>query len=343
MLALQSMLLARQKRTKMCSIVILNHSHKEFPLIIAANRDEDYARPSAGVQVLENNPLIIGGKDLLKGGTWLAVNKHSLFVAITNQGGYDNTKESRGQLVLDLLKSETCSDLINRVEEIEPARYNGFNLVFGNQDEVYVAHSYILPSMVLSKLDSGTHLITSDIKFSGEASVKATYLHKHYSHSVGESNWLECYKKLKATLANSEKGFKVKSRKKAGVISGYSTVSSSILAFDANGLARFKFFDRKSPRIQKESGGYEPRYKDYIDLWRNPNGAPETNQGHFFSSGGSKISESEESDDDDDPEIDKEESAKEVIEKAMKKMKPYTWDHLPDHYHSDDYRDYDDD
>jgi uncharacterized protein with NRDE domain len=263
----------------MCTVIIANHHHKEFPLVIAANRDEDLHRASSPVQILTRDPhLIIGGKDNVKGGSWLGVNKESIFVAITNQDNKDPKLESRGNIVIEALKRKTINELLTFVEELNPTKYNKFNLIFGNQKEVYMAHSYILHSMVIREVPHGIHVITNDMKFAGETP-KAHYVHQKLD-SVTASPWLSYYKTLKKVLANSDSGVKVRPRKnKEGKFSGHCTRSSSILAFSEEGLVRYKFHDRTGYKPRKsEDDPFVPRYKDYIDLWRNPDNKPELKQ-----------------------------------------------------------------
>jgi len=292
----------------MCTVIIANHHHKEFPLVIAANRDEDLHRSSSPVQILTREPhLIIGGKDNVKGGSWLGVNKESIFVAITNQDTKDPKLESRGDIVIEALKRKTVNELLSFVEELNPAKYNKFNLIFGNQKEVYMAHSYILHSMVIREVPHGIHVITNDMKFAGETP-KAHYVHQKLD-AVTTSPWLSYYKTLKKVLANSDSGVKVRPRKsKEGKLSGYCTRSSSILAFSEEELVRYKFHDRTGYKPRKsEDDPFVPRYKDYIDLWRNPDNKPELNQ---------TISE------DDGPDVDEvEERSEKTKEKVMDKFK----------------------
>ena len=254
----------------MCTIVIANHHYKEFPLVISANRDEDYNRKSLSPQILSKEPLIVGGKDEQHGGSWLAVNNNSLFVAIANQGDKSNPKlKSRGLIITEALKRQTLEQLIEFVEEINPSEYNSFNLVFGNQSKVYIAQSYILHGMVIRELSHGVNVITSNMKFVGE-NVRAEVAHKRLE--VGKNlPWLEYYKVLKKMMNSADYGFKVKPRKSVnGKYSGFCTRSTSILAFSDEGLARYKFYDRTDK--SKKNDNEEPfhRYKDYIDMWRNP-------------------------------------------------------------------------
>jgi uncharacterized protein with NRDE domain len=259
----------------LCSIIIINHHNKDFPLIIAANRDEDYNRPSSKVQILSKEPFIVGGKDELKGGTWLAVNKHSLFAAITNQGEKNEKLDSRGSIIIDALKnSSSIEEILNFVEGINPSKFNGFNLVFGNQNNVFVAYSYLLHSVVIKELPKGINTITNDMKFIGENKI-ISYVHKKLDGITEEKPWIDYYAILKKTLNyyGDGAGLKIKPKKKrnTGEVYGHCTVSSSILAFDKDGLARYKFYDRTEQRPKhKEGEPIIPRYIDYIDLWRGP-------------------------------------------------------------------------
>lgn len=270
----------------MCSIIVINHHHKTFPLVIAANRDEDFNRPSYPVQILSKEPhltmggkkephLIMGGKDELKGGTWLAVNNNSLFAAITNQeSNHRNPKlETRGSIVYNALRCKSIDEMLHFVENLNPSKYNKFNLVFGNNKVVFIAHSYLLHSMVIRELPPGIHTIFSDMRFVGEMPA-GQYIHRKLDN-IKDMPWLEYYKVLKKVLANAENGVKIKPKKtQEGTIGGHCTRSSSILAFSEEGLIRYKFHDRtaprKKPKERKEGEPFVPRYKDYIDIWRNP-------------------------------------------------------------------------
>lgn len=254
----------------MCTIIVVNHHYKEFPLVVAANRDEAYSRPSTPVQILSKEPLIIGGKDETKGGTWFGVNKQSIFVCGTNQGTLDKSiKTSRGHLIKNALKCQSIKELLDFVEDINPTEYNKFNLVFGDSKTAFVAHSYLLHSMVIRELSKGVHVISNDMKFTGETT-QAQFIHKKLDGIV-DMPWLDYYKALKKTLASSEYGVRVKPHRKEGKIYGHCTRSSTIAAFSDTGLERYKFFDRTTPKAKRSEG--EPiaaRYKDYIELWRNP-------------------------------------------------------------------------
>jgi len=90
----------------MCLLVVLFKVHPDAPLVVAANRDEFLARPATAMTVLQKSgPRILGGRDEVAGGTWLAVNERGVFAGLTNKPqGRDPGKRSRGELPLALAK-----------------------------------------------------------------------------------------------------------------------------------------------------------------------------------------------------------------------------------------------
>ena len=57
----------------MCLIALAYHCHPEYPLLVAANRDEYYHRPTAAAHFWEDRPELLAGRDLLAGGTWMGI------------------------------------------------------------------------------------------------------------------------------------------------------------------------------------------------------------------------------------------------------------------------------
>src|SRR5206468_4695564 len=101
----------------MCTIAIL-HGVADLPLVIAANRDELFARPARPPEVLA--PGVAGGVDALSGGTWLAVTRAGRFAAVTNQRALDTPPpglRSRGLIVRELA---SASDADAYVAAIDP-------------------------------------------------------------------------------------------------------------------------------------------------------------------------------------------------------------------------------
>jgi len=124
----------------MCLILIAYHLHPRYPLILAANRDEFYQRPSAAAAFWPDIPQILAGRDLVHQGTWLGISRSGRFAALTNYRDPHAARRnapSRGELVSGFLRSEIgAEDYLERLRADAPA-YNGYNLLFGDLDGLY--------------------------------------------------------------------------------------------------------------------------------------------------------------------------------------------------------------
>ena len=113
----------------MCLILFAYRLTPEQPLIVAANRDEFYARPSAAAHWWDDAPGLLAGRDLQAGGTWLGVQANGRFAAVTNFTDPDRPPppRSRGALVADFLRgAQTSADY---AAAIHGELYQGFNLL----------------------------------------------------------------------------------------------------------------------------------------------------------------------------------------------------------------------
>jgi uncharacterized protein with NRDE domain len=116
----------------MCLVLVALDAHPDYSLIVAANRDEFYDRPTAAAGFWADAPSVLGGRDLQAGGTWLGVDRQGRFAAVTNyrQGERESGgSRSRGRLVSDFLKGSVgARDYMESVQN-EAGHYNGFNLL----------------------------------------------------------------------------------------------------------------------------------------------------------------------------------------------------------------------
>ncbi len=114
----------------MCLILVAWQQHPEFPLVVAANRDEYFNRPTAPAAFWADHPQVLAGRDLVGGGAWLGITREGRFAALTNfrdPGRHNPRAPSRGRLVADFLCNET--DIDAYLASLSPERYNGFNLL----------------------------------------------------------------------------------------------------------------------------------------------------------------------------------------------------------------------
>jgi uncharacterized protein with NRDE domain len=127
----------------MCTIVVLRDLRPDWPVVIAANRDEFYAREATGPQLLCESPRAVGGRDLVSGGTWMGVTAGGFFAGVTNQRtdrGPDPSLESRGVLVTELLRTGGRAAARALLRSIDGRRYNEFNLIFGDAGGLEVGY-----------------------------------------------------------------------------------------------------------------------------------------------------------------------------------------------------------
>jgi uncharacterized protein with NRDE domain len=124
----------------MCLILLAVGKHPDFKLILAANRDEYYDRPSRPSHFWKDAPDLLAGRDLIAGGTWLGITRKGRIAAITNYRDPASMKPkapSRGKLVSDFLAGTVEPTAYMDRIRLEKERYNGFNIVLGSTDLLY--------------------------------------------------------------------------------------------------------------------------------------------------------------------------------------------------------------
>jgi uncharacterized protein with NRDE domain len=134
-------------------------------LILAANRDEFYERPSAQADFWNENPDILAGKDLIVNGTWLGITKQGKIAAVTNYRDFyvykDRTEfKSRGKLVTKFLTENFSLPEYFSYISLHGNEYNSYNLIFGNSDELF---HYSNISNRVTKIENGIHGISNHL------------------------------------------------------------------------------------------------------------------------------------------------------------------------------------
>lgn len=125
----------------MCTLVILRRPGHDWPVLIAANRDERADRPwRVPGRHWPDRPDAVAGMDELAGGSWLGLNDHGVAAGILNRPdslGPDPRLRSRGELVLEALDHADAVAAAGALSSLDGHAYRSFNLVVADNRDAY--------------------------------------------------------------------------------------------------------------------------------------------------------------------------------------------------------------
>lgn len=124
----------------MCLLLFAYQSHPQHRLVLVANRDEFYERPTAPAAFWEDASGVLAGRDLKSGGTWLGVSRSGGLAALTNfrePGNEDAWRPSRGVLVANFLRGDKPPEAYLAHMQRKADLFNGFNLIVGDAATLY--------------------------------------------------------------------------------------------------------------------------------------------------------------------------------------------------------------
>ena len=148
----------------MCLILFAHRMDPDFPLVVAANRDEFFDRPSAAAHFWAGpESFTLAGRDLQAGGSWIGVTRQGRFAGVTNIRSAKQTNQqvrSRGELVRNFLNG--TSTPIQYCESIQPHFQNfaDFNLLVGDGDSLCYANN---SQNIVSVLEPGIFGLSNDL------------------------------------------------------------------------------------------------------------------------------------------------------------------------------------
>ncbi len=152
----------------MCTILLAWRCLPDAAIVLAANRDELIARASAPPGPLSSEPFVAGGRDLVAGGTWLAVTAGGTLCAVTNRHPStgepqppDPSRLSRGGIPLALLVETRPEDVPTRLAELGPSQYNPVNVLWVSAERALVAHVDDSGPVRVIDLAPGPHVLTT--------------------------------------------------------------------------------------------------------------------------------------------------------------------------------------
>ena len=143
----------------MCLVVVSLEASERYSLIFCANRDERHARPSAAAGWWQDHPRVLGGRDLVAGGSWLALDRAGRLAAVTNFRTVDATAapRSRGELVAGYVTGALSLDAYSAALHGRSAEYGPFSLLLlDGADLRYVSNR--APS---ARLGHGVHALSN--------------------------------------------------------------------------------------------------------------------------------------------------------------------------------------
>jgi hypothetical protein len=149
----------------MCLLGLAFRQYPDFPVLVLANREENYSRPTDLPRIHPRDgdiPAWLGGIDLVAGGTWLGVNELGLLVAVTNRQKSKTpaSPPSRGLLCRRLLAQYGVAGAISvALAELEVDKYAGCNLLITDRDTAYTIEAG--DKLESTRLEPGLHLITN--------------------------------------------------------------------------------------------------------------------------------------------------------------------------------------
>lgn len=152
----------------MCTLITLYRPDHEWPVLIAANRDEMANRPARPPgRHWPDRPNVVAGLDELGGGSWFGLNDDGVVAGIMNRAGTLGPvagKRSRGELVLEALDHADADAAAEALSHINPAAYRGFNLVIADSERVYWLRHRDTPDadrIEVTPLPSGLSMLTA--------------------------------------------------------------------------------------------------------------------------------------------------------------------------------------
>ena len=182
----------------MCTIAIAFHVLADVPLAIAANRDEIYDRPATAPVRL--GPGRVGGRDDVRGGSWLAFTRDGRFAAVTNQrpAAVARAARSRGELVLGLLEAGDRAAMRAYADAIDPMAYASANLMFGDAGGVDLVYLRQAGTRERVELPSGVTVLAND-RLDAPGQIRRARVEAALS---GVRTWAEFRARARAALAD---------------------------------------------------------------------------------------------------------------------------------------------
>ncbi|WP_060680276.1 NRDE family protein [Virgibacillus halodenitrificans] len=233
----------------MCLINLHFQQHANYKLIVAANRDEFYDRPTKQAHFWDDKPFILAGRDLRQMGTWMGITKNGRFAALTNYrdpSQAETGKRSRGSIVTNFLSGNVKP--IEYLSSLQKDKDNfaGFNVILGSSDSLYY---YSNQENKIRPINDGTHSLSNHLLNSpwpkvtkGRGKLKE-YVQTHPEMIHDDLLQLVADAEMAEDHALPDTGVGLKLERYLSPLfikaDGYGTRASTILTIDINKMVHF--------------------------------------------------------------------------------------------------------
>jgi uncharacterized protein with NRDE domain len=146
----------------MCLLAIQYRSVADSPILVAANREEAYDRPTLVPSIQPGKPRVLSGVDAKAGGTWLGVNQNGLFVGACNRPKMyaPITPRSRGVLCRDMLRANSARQAVDiALEELSGGKFDGVNYIVADYESGWCIHGG--DDVEVVELEEGLNIVTN--------------------------------------------------------------------------------------------------------------------------------------------------------------------------------------
>ena len=223
----------------MCTLVILRRPGHRWPVLIGANRDEMIDRPwMPPGRHWPDRPEVVGGLDLLAGGSWLGINNWGVAAAVLNRHGSlgpSPDRRSRGELVLEALDHADATAAAEALSDLDPEAYRTFNLIVADESHGFWLRHAGGPGIELSPLKDGLSMIAAgdlDDLATRRLELALPAFRAWPTPDPDHDDWFGWQSLLGSTRAPPNEPATAAMRFRTG---GYGTVSSALIALPARG------------------------------------------------------------------------------------------------------------
>lgn len=228
----------------MCTLVLLNRPDHEWPILIAANRDERADRAwDAPAAWWADYPGVIGGRDRSAGGSWMALGPHGVMAAALNRPGSLGPapgKRSRGELPLSAASAASAEAAAEAITRLDAGAWRPFNLVIADRQRAFYIEALGEGRPQALALAPGLSMVTSHPPNDESHPRTRRHLSRFRAAAVpdpGRDDW----RGWEDRLADDSHEGDLAATLKVPLLNGYGTVSASLLAFSVAGDRLWRF------------------------------------------------------------------------------------------------------